>query len=65
MNIKITHDNSAAVNQDLFWLPVDKYPPPQGVKLLLIDRKQGVLTVGPYSERYRFTHWQACPKFKE
>ena len=63
-NIKLSNDNTVAVNMDLHWIPVAEHKPPLGVKLLLIDEHLGVIVVGDYQSRFGYTHWQALPKFK-
>lgn len=65
MNIKINSARSAAVNQDTFWLPIDEVPPPVGVKLLLINERNGVAVLGTYLEKHQWSHWQGLPKFKQ
>lgn len=65
MPIKTTNNGAAAVNTELFWLPIDKVPPPNGPKLLLINRRYGAATMGAYSKTSDWTHWQALPRFKE
>ena len=45
-NIKLSNDNTVAVNMDLHWIPVADHKPPLGVKLLLIDEHLGVIVVG-------------------
>ena len=63
MTIKLTKDKAAAVNMTLPWLPVSRYPPPRGVKLLLIDKNYGVAILGVYQPDQNWTHWQALPHF--
>lgn len=65
MTIKTTHDGAAAVNTDLRWIPISEAPPPKGVKLLLINRSDGVAHLSIYRKADRWTHWQALPKFKD
>jgi hypothetical protein len=63
--IKLNRDKSAAVNTSLPWLPVSKYPPPRGAKLLLISRPYGVGTMGNYTPDDGWTHWQGLPHFAD
>lgn len=65
MTIKINNSRSAAVNQETFWIPIDECPPPVGVKLLLINDRNGVACLGTYLEKHQWTHWQGLPKFAE
>ncbi len=64
MSIKLTDDGKAAVNHDVFWIPVAEVQPPRGAKLLLINEKYGTAVLGPYSPNQGWTHWQALPKFR-
>lgn len=63
--IKTNSDRTAAVNRALPWIPVKDYPPPKGVKLLLINRRFGVATLGVYLPNQNWTHWQGMPYFAE
>ena len=65
MTIKTTADGAAAVNTELFWIPISEVPPPSGVKLQLINRKYGVAHHSIYRKVDDWTHWQALPKFKD
>lgn len=65
MNIKVNSERSAAVNQTTFWVPIAESKPPVGVKLLLINERNGVAVLGTYSEKHQWTHWQGLPKFAE
>lgn len=67
MNSKLITINTArttAVNQSLPWLPISSTTP-TGVKLLLINRRLGVATIGIYQRGNDWTHWQGMPKFVE
>lgn len=63
MSIKLDDSRAAAVNTECFWLPVKKFRPPRGVKLLLINRKHGSGTTGDWNPGSEWTHWQGWPKF--
>lgn len=63
MTIKIDDSRSAAVNTDIYWLPIDRVPPPRGVKLLLINEAHGVAVLSDYTPQGEWTHWQGLPKF--
>ena len=63
--IKVNANNTAAVAQDFYWIPVEQTPPPMGVKLLLINQKLGVACMGDYHSSHGWTHWQGLPKFKK
>ena len=65
MTIKTTYNGAAAVNTEYFWIPVSDTPPPQGVKLLLIDLRSGVAHLSIYRKQDRWSHWQALPRFKD
>lgn len=62
--VTINAAKTAAVNQSMFWIPIDENTP-VGVKLLLINRKFGVTTQGQYYKDSDWTHWQGMPKFME
>lgn len=61
--IKLTNDRKAAVNHDVFWIPIKRQTPPRGTKLLLINRKHGAGTTGEWAPGSEWTHWQGWPKF--
>lgn len=60
--ITINNSRTAAVNQSMIWLPINDATP-VGVKLLLINRRLGVATIGIYHRGNDWTHWQGLPKF--
>lgn len=64
MSIKQTNDGAAAVNTELYWIPISEVPPPSG-KLQLINRRLGVATYGNYMPGQNWTHWQGLPRFKD
>jgi hypothetical protein len=64
-DIKLARDRTVAVNTSLPWLPVDRFPPPRGVKLQLIDRSLGVAHYGQYTPGAGYSHWQGLPHFLE
>lgn len=63
MTITIDSTRSAAVNHGHFWISIDDQPPPAGVKVLLINRANGVACLSTYSARHQWTHWQGLPRF--
>lgn len=65
MTIKQTADGAAVVNTEHHWIPVSEVPPPNGPKLLLINRKLGVAVLGSYTKSANWTHWCALPKFQD
>ena len=64
MTITIDSTRSAAVNRDHFWIAINEQPPPAGVKLLLINRDNGVACLSTYQAKHQWTHWAALPKFR-
>lgn len=54
----------AAVNKNLYWLPIN-YNTPKGVKIQLINRKNGVAVYGEWYPGSDWTHWQGCPVFAD
>jgi len=65
MTIKLDRTRAAAVNHAVRWIPVSEQAPPMGCKLLLVNDRYGVATIGRYSPDGGFSHWQALPKFKD
>ncbi len=65
MTITIDSTRTAAVDQGHCWIDIDKQPPPTGVKLLLINRANGVACLGTYHARYQWTHWAGLPHFSD
>lgn len=59
----INNDKSAAVSDDVYWIDANVIKPPLGVKLLVINKANGVALISPWSEHYWYTHWQALPRF--
>ena len=59
---RLTSDKVAAVSTEFFWLRVDKHPPPRGAKVLLINERHGVATIGVFNPEYGFTHWAPLPR---
>lgn len=60
MDYKVKEDVVVSSNQA--WKLIDESSP-QGVKVLLIDRKAGVATLGHIDEQ--FTHWAPLPRFED
>lgn len=60
---RLTADKVAAVSTEFCWIPVAKMPPPGGAKVLLIDERLGVATIGTFSPKYGHTHWAPLPRF--
>ena len=46
------------------WKNVSKYPPPAGVKILLLT-KYGTAIIGQYYDAGEFTHWCGLPKLSK
>jgi hypothetical protein len=66
MTLRTTTDGVAAVNTEVFWVPITpETRPPRGAKLLLINRDAGVTLIGQYTEGSWFTHFAGLPVFKE
>ena len=40
-------------------------PPPAGVKLLLINRANGVACLSVYQAKHQWTHWAGLPHFAD
>jgi hypothetical protein len=57
-----TANNKAMVAPDLKWLPIDK-DTPLGIKMMLIDKGQGVAYMRVHLRNDGFTHWHPLPTF--
>lgn len=62
--VQLNRDRTVGVNQNVYWLPCGPNTP-QGVKLQLINRKNGVAVYGIYYPQDGWTHWQGLPKFAD
>ena len=65
MTIKITTDKAAVVDTAYHWIDATEHPPPRGVKLQCINRKQGIAVYSVWVPQYGFTHWCPAPTFKK
>lgn len=65
MNIQLDSTRSAAIADGHYWISIDDHPPPAGVKLLLINRTNGVAVLGTYQAKHQWTHWQGLPHFHD
>lgn len=59
---KIDSTGKAMVSSASEWIPVSKTTP-IGVKVLVIDEKQGIAYLRPYWPKDGWTHWYPLPKF--
>ena len=64
MTYKLNTDRSAAVCTDHYWQPVSA-DTPLGVKVLLLNERAGVATLGQYERDSYWTHWSALPKMPD
>lgn len=64
MSITIDSTRTAAVDQGHCWIDIDKQQPPTGVKLLLINRANGVACLSIYQAKHQWTHWAGLPTFR-
>lgn len=63
MNVKLTSDRAAAVDQDYFWRPLDTCPLSAKVQLLTLG---GVAVYGQYSRGQQgYLGWAPLPKKPE
>ena len=65
MAITTTSNKSAMVDKDYHWLDAKENPPPNGPKMLMIDKKLGVAVLGTWRDNDRWTHWCPLPTFKK
>ena len=65
MTITLDSTRSAAVDLGHCWIDIDDQPPPTGVKLLLINRANGVACLSIYQAKHQWTHWAGLPRFSD
>ena len=65
MTITLDSTRSAAVDPGHCWIDIDDQPPPTGVKLLLINRANGVACLSTYQAKHQWTHWAGLPRFSD
>ena len=63
--IKETTDKAAVVDTEYHWLDAKEHPPPLNVKMLCINRAQGVATLSYWVTAFGWTHWSPLPTFKK
>lgn len=64
MTHKITADGAAAVTPSVNWLPIDDATP-IGVRMMLIEKAQGVAYTRTHQRNDGFDHWFPLPTFKK
>lgn len=62
MTTRLTSDGVALVDTSLKYLPIDPADPPKG-KCILINRWQGVATIGEYRREFGWSHYAPLPVF--
>lgn len=63
MTLKISPTTAADTAYN--WRSIASDPPPQGVKLQLINDRYGVATYGTWHTGSDWTHWAPLPTFKK
>lgn len=63
MTYSINTAITAAVSNDVYWIPIDSNTPLR-VKIWLIHKASGVATMGEYRKCDHFDHWHPMPRFK-
>ena len=61
---KLNRDQSAVVAEDQKWIPIGPFTP-VGVRMLLIDEKQGIAYIRQHTKDDQFTHWSPIPTFRK
>lgn len=61
---KLNRDQSAVVAEDQKWIPLGPFTP-VGVRMLLIDEKQGIAYIRQHTKDDKFTHWSPIPTFRK
>jgi len=64
MTHKISSDGAAAVTPEVKWLPITNETP-ISVRMLLIEKSQGVAYVRAHFSDDGFDHWFPLPTFKK
>ncbi len=64
MNHKLNTDRTVAVALDFYWQPITD-DTPRGVKVLLINEKYGVASIGFVNKLDYWTHWAPLPKWRK
>ncbi len=62
--MKLDSTQSALVSQSITWIPIDA-DTPIGVKCLVIDKKQGIAYLRPYTLNHGWTHYSPLPTFRD
>jgi hypothetical protein len=65
MSIEPTNDKAAIVDRDYHWLDANKFVPPRGPKMLLINERLGVAVLGSWRDADGWTHWCPLPTFEK
>ena len=63
MTLKISP--TTASDTAYHWRDIASDPPPQGVKLQLINERYGVAAYGTWKPASDWTHWAPLPTFKK
>ena len=58
---RLSSDRAAAVSTEVYWWRVDAVTPPERVKLLLFNERNGVAVLGWYEPNGQWTHWHPLP----
>lgn len=62
MNHRLNSDETTAITADVKWLPITQETP-IGVKMLLINKADGVAHVSVLRTQDKWTHWCPLPTF--
>lgn len=64
--LKVSSDGSALINSAWAYTEIsESNKPPQGVKMMLINKDLGSATLSTYDENSGFTHYAGLPKIKK
>ena len=64
MTHKLNKDQSVAIDPERKWIPIGPFTP-VGVRMLLIDEKQGIAYIRQHTKSDQFTHWSPIPTFRK
>lgn len=57
-------DRTVAVSTEVCWMPIDDKTP-LGVKMMLINKRQGIAVISIRRAQDSWTHWFPLPRFEE
>lgn len=65
MSVTTTTNKAAVVDKDYHWFDIKTNPPPNGPRMLLINRRYGVAVISNFAKDNHWTHWCPLPTFED